>query len=303
MLDSLRGVSLRTRSFTRAGCILSDHIAKFLDAMRAAGCGPESPGIIADDKWHSIQLEGDPRHKKAGYYRLKVEGDWAVGNFGNRREGVTHDWHSKSDRKWTDEEKQAWKDRIDADKIQRQKELEQQYADAAAEAKTRWDEAKPVDTHPYLDKKGVTVSGLRAHESELLIPMWFDGKLSNLQSITDDGDKLYMKGARKQGAYFPITTASDSKDVLLIGEGLATCASLRMATGLPVVVAFDAGNLEPVARVIREKYPEARIVICADNDAFTVNQKGEPSNTGIIKGQQAAKAVGGYCRWPEFEKE
>ena len=279
---------------------MSDHIAKFLDAMAAAGCAPESHEIIADDKWRSFQLAGDPKYKKAGYYRLRCDGDWAVGNFGNRREGVTHNWHSKSDRKWSDEEKQAWKDRIEADKIQRQKELEQQYAALAAEAKTRWESATAAHEHPYLEAKGVTVAGLRVTDNELLVPMWRDGKLSNLQSITEDGDKLYMKGPRASGAYFPITAPGDDKSVLLIGEGLATCASIRAATGLPVIVAFDAGGLEPVAKAIRDKYPQAKIVVCADNDAFTVNTKGEAMNTGIIKGQQAAKAVGGFCIWPEF---
>ena len=38
---------------------------------------------------------------------------------------------------------------------------------------------------------------------------------------------------------------------------------------LPVAVAFDAGNLEPVARALREKWPRPRIVIAADDDRET----------------------------------
>ena len=43
--------------------------------------------------------------------------------------------------------------------------------------------------------------------------------------------------------------------IALIAEGYATAASLHEATGLPVIVAFDAGNLLPVAQAIHKRYP------------------------------------------------
>ncbi|MFR8054160.1 MAG: toprim domain-containing protein [Bilophila wadsworthia] len=66
------------------------------------------------------------------------------------------------------------------------------------------------------------------------------------------------------------TIAAEGKDFsqgeILICEGYATGASLHMATEKPVAVALDSGNLEPVAKALREKFPQAQITICADND-------------------------------------
>jgi putative DNA primase/helicase len=42
------------------------------------------------------------------------------------------------------------------------------------------------------------------------------------------------------------------------------------------VAAIDAGNLLPVAEVMRRMYPAAQIVIAADND----HQQDEQANTG-----------------------
>jgi putative DNA primase/helicase len=53
---------------------------------------------------------------------------------------------------------------------------------------------------------------------------------------------------------------------LCIAEGYATAASVYEATGHAVAVAFYADNLVTVARALWTKLPEARIVICADND-------------------------------------
>ena len=71
-----------------------------------------------------------------------------------------------------------------------------------------------------------------------------------------------------------------------------------MATDKPVAVAFDAGNLEPVARALREKYPEAKITICADNDHGR-----DQGNIGVEKAKQAAQAVGGSVIVPTFTRE
>jgi putative DNA primase/helicase len=63
-------------------------------------------------------------------------------------------------------------------------------------------------------------------------------------------------------------------------EGWATGATLHEATGLPVVVAFNAGNLLLVAKLIRREYPAARLVICADNDWKTAILRPEIGNVG-----------------------
>ena len=62
--------------------------------------------------------------------------------------------------------------------------------------------------------------------------------------------------------------------ILLIAEGYATAASLHLATGLPVAVAFTAGNIAPVAAELHKRYPRSRLLICADDDAFAGLRRG-----------------------------
>ncbi|QLQ33936.1 MAG: toprim domain-containing protein [Candidatus Thiothrix singaporensis] len=70
-------------------------------------------------------------------------------------------------------------------------------------------------------------------------------------------------------------------------EGWATGSSLYELYGLPVLVAFDAGNLLPVAQAYRARYMGAHITICADNDRKT------PGNPGITKAAEVAEKVPG----------
>ena len=69
-------------------------------------------------------------------------------------------------------------------------------------------------------------------------------------------------------------------------EGYATGVSLHMATQKPVAVAFDAGNLEIVAEKLREKFPHAQIVICADTD-HAVKRDGRVNNVGVERARLA----------------
>ena len=77
--------------------------------------------------------------------------------------------------------------------------------------------------------------------------------------------EFWPAGLVKKGHFHQLGMVAGAQ-VLLVAEGYATAATLYEATGLPVAVAFDAGNLEPVAKALREKFPNAAITICADND-------------------------------------
>ena len=80
----------------------------------------------------------------------------------------------------------------------------------------------------------------------------------------------------------------------MIAEGFATAASIREATGLPVVIAFDCGNLGPVAKAIRSWLPLACIAIAADDDHST------EGNPGLSKARDAAELIGAALAVPTF---
>jgi putative DNA primase/helicase len=79
-----------------------------------------------------------------------------------------------------------------------------------------------------------------------------------------------------------------------VGEGYATCASVRMATQWSAVIAYDAGNLLEVARALVRRYPGVRLVLLADDDHAT------PGNPGVSKATAAAKVVRGQVAVPRF---
>lgn len=115
------------------------------------------------------------------------------------------------------------------------------------------------------------------------------GIIHSLQFIDGEGNKRFLSGGRKKGCYFPIGSPGEP---LCIAEGYATAASIHEATGFPVAVAFDAGNLEPVARAMRAKFSKIKIILCADNDAQT------PGNPGLTKAREAAAACGALLAVP-----
>ncbi|WP_312788345.1 toprim domain-containing protein, partial [Escherichia coli] len=90
-----------------------------------------------------------------------------------------------------------------------------------------------------------------------------------------------------RGAYHAVN-APESPQSVLIAEGLATALSVHlMRPDALAVAAIDAGNLLPVAEVMRRKYPQAQIIIAADNDH---HQNGE-ANTGREAAEKAALSV------------
>jgi len=121
-----------------------------------------------------------------------------------------------------------------------------------------------------------------------------DGKLWNLERIapekpTDGGpDKKGLYQGRRTGLFYTIGHI-EKGPVLCVCEGFATGAGIHEATGLPVAVAFNDGNLKPVAEALRRKWPDLPIVLCADNDLDTEG-KGNP---GVTQAKKAEKATGG----------
>ena len=122
----------------------------------------------------------------------------------------------------------------------------------------------------------------------LVIPLSVNGQLSTVQRISATGEKKLAKGLPKKGASFQI--GDGDGDTIYICEGYATAASIYEATGGCVYMAVDAGNLLPAAENLREQYPKANFVFCADND---------PHDKGLVKACEAARAVDGLVCMPD----
>lgn len=89
----------------------------------------------------------------------------------------------------------------------------------------------------------------------------------------------------------------------IICEGWATGVALYKLTkgSIPIIVAWDAGNLPHVARGLRNAYYSAQIYICGDNDHASFNKvKNEYVNAGLIAAKRAATQVKSVIALPPF---
>jgi putative DNA primase/helicase len=239
--------------------------------------------LMVDGILHRVHVQGDKRGTKNGAYILHADGN-PSGWFQHFNSGISKKWSLTGQFKPMSS---LMKQQIEAIQQRRNIEQKQRHNHTAEKARFIWHSAKPItepSQHPYLIKKRVQQHTARLYGSALLIPIYDENKhIVNLQFIGVDGAKRFLSGGRKQGCYSVIgKPRSDSP--ILIAEGWATGASLHEDTGYFTVVALDAGNLEPVAKVFRQFYPEHQIIICGDNDL---------SGTGQTAAKTAALAVGG----------
>lgn len=192
-----------------------------------------------------------------------------------------------------------------ARQLAEQQRIEQAHAKAQKTAYGIWHNARPADSsHAYAQSKGLSAAalgGLRQNEyqgkKQLIIPLYADKKLVNVQTIDEQGNKSFLSGGQKKGAYALIGDFNQRQDGIILAEGYATGASVHQATGKPVIIAFDAGNLKSVSeKLIHTLERDIPVYFAADND---------PNQTGLHKAQAAAEAWGERAKiiLPQFEAE
>ena len=271
---------------------MNNATGQFKQAIVGVGLPP--PSEILDDglihRFATSKKAGD----ESGWYVFHSD-EVSAGSFGCWRSGLTQNWSAKPANEMTEAERTSHRDRIKAMQLQRESDLVIRQTQAADDADRRWNAAKVCIEHPYATVKGINLHGVRAEGSNLLIPLRdTDGKLWSLQTITPNGTKMFVPGGRVKGCYCRIVGLS--RDVVVVAEGFATGASIHEVTGYAVVVAFNAGNLEAVALAIRDKHPDLKIIIAADDDYKNAG------NPGLTKARAAAMAVNGLLVMPDFSQ-
>lgn len=268
-------------------------IDHFRAALRGRGIIPPDD-LIADGRLRRCDVDGGKHGTGDGAYLLHLDGVPA-GGFENWRDGLGwENWKADTGRSFTPEERAAYGARMNAARMQRESETAKRAAEARERAAAIWAASKP-GPHPYLERKGVEAYGARVSRDKLVLPVRdAAGMLHSLQFIAPDGGKKFLRGGRVVGCYFGL--GGKPAGALCIAEGFATGASVHQATGHPVAVAFNAGNLEPVARALRAKLPAVRLIVCGDDDSDT------HGNPGRTKAVEAAQAVDGFVALPVFSK-
>ena len=282
---------------------------EFAHALEQAGLDLRGKAPIMDGQIHRVPLIGRNGGDLDGAYCGFLD-ERPAGWMQNFSAGEKTTWVATG-HTLTKEQIEAQRAEIARKREERQRLILEQQQKTARDAHTEWiahDWA--ADDNPYLQAKGVPAFGVREDlDGTLLVPvMTVDKELRGLQTISPEGEKRFMYGMEKNGNFHMI--AEPGKDLsqgeIILAEGYATGASLHMATEKPVAVAFDAGNLEPVAKKLREKFPNAAITICADNDHKHTRRTPEgvePWNKGVELAQRAVQEVGGKVVAPIFTDE
>lgn len=291
-----RATPTKSRAALRSQRPLADPVAGLLEQMRVVGVEPNDPGlIVADGVIHRFRVEGDKPGTLNGWFVLHHD----HGAAGTWKGGTTCTWSSKPTARMSRTEKDAFHAAIRQAKAeaQRQREVEQQHA--AERAAELWSKAKPASAEqPYLVHKGGLEPGNARQSGDLLTLKIedIDGNTRSLQYIGPDGAKRMLSGGAKRG-HFIIVAGSLPADLIVIAEGFATASTVATQfPGAAVLAAIDAGNLLPVAEVVRRRDPDAQIIIAADDDRLT------DGNPGLTKAREAAAAVKGKIIrpvWPE----
>ncbi|ART61528.1 hypothetical protein CBP36_21430 (plasmid) [Acidovorax carolinensis] len=283
----------------------------FRKAMDTMGLD-SSKEIVADGKWHNVRALSKKGKNLSGAYVLDLVGGrdgTPTGSINNKHTGMSHFWTFDGP-VMTPEQKarmraEALRRAEEADKIQQQAQTT-----AAKHAAEIVAAGMPASGHGYVQKKGISAEGcvqvpgkvllnydeflgesgrtaIREDQNYLIIPMRnAEGEIRAVQAISEDGSvKSFMRGAQKKGTVAVLGAASlkalceqaaasaQHVHVANFVEGFATGASYRHATGLPVVVCFDAGNLEAVAAEAAATIPENLVpVIAVDNDQFHIER-------------------------------
>lgn len=273
-------------------------LEEFAQAIRSQGLvlgNGELPNM--DGEWHRLPVIDSQSGKKDGSYMGHLDGKPA-GVIINFRTSENLTWKYSGGHTLTSESLAELRAKAQIQQEARAQERAARQEQTALRCQEIWEKATPLPKgHTYLQQKGVDFAQVRDGlkmdtKGNILVPMRdLKGKIHSLQTIIQDNTtqknvKLFAKDGKKQGMSHLLDSANAfDKHPIALAEGVATAASIHMATGMPISCVFDAGNLMEVAKQLRAQYPDKSILIFADNDQQAT------TNVGIEKAAAVQKAV------------
>ena len=270
-------------------------------ALQDAGAAEIPATLTLDGRFHRLREQDDAPGERSVTYVGFEEGVPSALIFNHRR-GERVKWQGSarelSSRQWRRMRtvNRNREERRSAERRDRQRQ-------AAKRARTilAAEGVRPAGAdHPYLRAKGIRPhDGMKVDaQGNLLIGICdARGRCRSLQTISAEGKKRFLRDSEITGHFVPFGPLPSSR-AIVIAEGVATAATLREALDVPVVAALHAGNLEPVAQVLAERYPQASLVIAADND-----HESSQGNVGLRKAQETAERWGAVVASPPFGPE
>lgn len=279
-----------------------DPQAEFLDALTSGGLVLDGLPVM-DGRRHRVPVADGKKGNKDGVYRGFLDGikpgGWFINYHRAENDKDITRWKSSGG---TGEADPVARVHIRAVMRQSQDDFAREqaalYAQQTLKAKTLYDRLPAADpAHGYLVRKGITVAEdvRQTRNGALVVPFRdADGVFRTLQYIPPDGEKYLYKDAPKAGHFRVEGGELRNGEPVLYTEGYATARSLHMVTGHPVVMTIDAGNMETVASVLKDRYPDSPHLFMADVD------HAKDVNKGVLSANRAAVATGGAVLLPDL---
>ena len=281
-------ISRPTKNFSKP---LSHELEiQFANFLADHGLEPDpKKGLVTGGTVGRAYINVGNQRKLVGWYQCWLDQSLPFGRLGDYRVSAdqpTAIWKPEN----TQSKRMTKAHKEEIAKLKEQAEVKQaeKYSKAARRSQAMWDEAVDCEKHPYLEKKGVLSYGLKlANDGRLMVPL-FDKQLTvvGLQFINDQGDKRFLPGSKKSGSFFILgqeLLKSKANNVINYCEGYATAASYYSDYSQPVVVAFDAYNLSPVAEIMFDIFPKHKHLFIADNDDSKTGEKEATKASQIIR--------------------
>lgn len=292
----------------------SDIEQQVLSFMAELGVNPASyESLKLDGQIHRYDIEGDKRGSNNGAYIIHTDGIPA-GFIQDWKRGVKATWKYESTA-ITEEQKAyftspEYKAKQKAERQRKEEERKKRQLDAIDNVRRRMRTLPEAPGNfPYLKKKHIYPYGVKldsnGKEDMLAVPLRdIDGNVCSLQWIFSNGQKRFYSDAPIESLFWSIaldTLKTDTKEVILLGEGYATMAKIHELTNIPCVAALSCHALKAVAKRLKERYPECKIYVTADNDKSTEIKR--DFNPGVQAAKELVKLGLAECVIiPEFEK-
>ncbi|HEX4045110.1 MAG TPA: AAA family ATPase [Gammaproteobacteria bacterium] len=168
-----------------------------------------------------------------------------------------------------------------------------------------WERCLPAEaTNEYIIRKQGNSSGLRYYPSTeqpllingvniadyLAVPCWENDEIQTIQFISPKKGalKLNLNGASFNNGYFVVGIINN---IIYICEGIGHAWSMHEASGAAAIVCFSFSRMMKISKVIRQKYPQACIVVVSD--------RGKEKKTAEI----AAAVSGQWLQLPQGKPE
>jgi len=226
----------------------------------------------------SGQARGDRSQERSGWYCCnQLANGQYVALYGNWRTGEEHKWTSYNSESLSVTQQQELRDLLDKNRLEQEENKRIKQNEVAKDVQSRYERSEEIFDHPYLDHKGIKNYGLRELSGALIVPIYnIEGELRSLQYIRGKkGEKRFVSGGEIKGNLHLIGTDFASLKQLsqiVICEGYATSASVRMATNSPVAICFSANFAYDVVKNLRKK-TDCEIVLALDNDESGLGAK------------------------------